>query len=221
MGASNRQSVAELPEEEHLRAAQYRLLARLLAWEADESVLRHASGFTGDDSPLGAALNALARVATRTTPAAVKAEYFELFIGIARGELLPYASYYLTGFLNEKPLARLRQDMAELGIARAEEVKEPEDHIAAICEMMAGLISGSFDAPADLETQRTFFDRHLALWAETFFADLEGARAAVLYAPVGTVGRVFMEIERTAFEMSGSQALRPAARPRVGYRSKG
>lgn len=211
----------ELPEEEQLRAAQYRFLARLLASEADESVLRQVSGFSGDGSPLGVALNALARMAAQTTPAAARAEYGELFIGIGRGELLPYASYYLTGFLNEKPLARLRQDMARLGIARAEEVKEPEDHIAAICEMMAGLIEGSFGAPADLATQQRFFDRHLAPWAETFFTDLEGARAAVLYAPVGTVGRVFMEIERTAFAMSGSQDLRPAARPRVGYRSKG
>jgi TorA maturation chaperone TorD len=164
---------------------------------------------------------ALAQVAARMTPAAAKAEYGALFIGMARGELLPYASYYLTGFLNEKPLALLRQDMARLGIARAENVKEPEDHIAAICEMMAGLIEGSFGAPADLETQRAFFDRHLACWAETFFTDLEAARAAVLYAPVGTVGRAFIEIERTAFEMSGSATLRPAATSRLGYRTEG
>jgi TorA maturation chaperone TorD len=82
-------------------------------------------------------------------------------------------------------------------------VKEPEDHIAAICEMMAGLIEGSFDAPADLETQRQFYERHLAPWAERFFTDLEGARSAVFYAPVGSVGRAFMEIEHTAFGLSG------------------
>lgn len=221
MEAISRQSPVDLPEEEQLRAAQYRLLARLLAVEADESVLRQLACLTGDDSPLGAGLASLARVAARITPAAARTEYLELFIGMARGELLPYASYYLTGFLHEKPLAQLRQDMARLGVARAETVNEPEDHIAAICEIMAGLIEGSFGAPADLETQRQFFDRHLASWAETFFADLEGARAAVLYAPVGTVGRAFMEIERTAFDMTGSATLRPAATPRVAYRTEG
>jgi TorA maturation chaperone TorD len=218
LGASSRQSITELPEEEQLRAAQYRLLARLLAREADESVLRQVAGFSGDASPLGAALNVLARIAARTTPAAARSEYGKLFIGIGRGELLPYASYYLTGFLNERPLVRLRQDMARLGIGRAQEVKEPEDHIGAICEMMAGLISGRFDAPADLGTQRWFFDRNLAPWADRFFADLEGARSAVLYAPVGTVGRIFMEIERTAFEMTGSPPVRPVARAHAGYR---
>lgn len=204
MGATtSRQSFEALAEEEQLRAAQYRLLARLLASAAEESDLRLAAGFRGDDSPLGASLGTLARVAARITPAETEREYFDLFIGIGRGELLPYASYYLTGFLNEKPLARLRQDMAGLGIARAEHVKEPEDHIAAICEMMAGLIEGSFDAPADLETQRQFYERHLAPWAERFFTDLEGARSAVFYAPVGSVGRAFMEIEHTAFGLSG------------------
>jgi TorA maturation chaperone TorD len=199
---SSRQSFEALPEEERLRAAQYRVLARLLASAADESDLRLAAGFAGDDSPLGTALGVLARVAARVTPAEVEREYFDLFIGIGRGELLPYASYYLIGFLNEKPLARLRQDMAELGIARAEHVKEPEDHIAAVCEMMAGLIEGSFGTPADLETQRRFYERHLAPWAERFFADLEAARSAVFYAPVGSVGRAFMEIEHTASGLS-------------------
>jgi TorA maturation chaperone TorD len=220
LGAINRQPIEELPEEEQLRAAQYRLLARLLASEADESVLRRLSGLTGDASPLGVGLEALARVAARISPAAARVEYGALFIGLGRGELLPYASYYLTGFLNEKPLALLRQDMARLGIARAQDVKEPEDHIAAICEMMAGLIEGSFGAPADLGTQRGFFDRHLAPWAETFFADLEKARAAILYAPVGAIGQAFMKIERTAFEMTGSAALRPAVMSRAECRTE-
>jgi TorA maturation chaperone TorD len=204
LGATtSRQTLEALPEEEQLRAAQYRLLARLLASPLDESLRRVLAGFAGDDSALGTALGALARVAARVAPAEAEREYFDLFIGIGRGELLPYASYYLTGFLNEKPLAKLRRDMASLGIARAEHVKEPEDHIAAICEMMAGLIEGSFGAPADLATQRCFYERHLAPWAERFFADLEGARSAVFYAPVGSVGRAFMEIEQTAFGLSG------------------
>jgi TorA maturation chaperone TorD len=187
-------------DEEALRAAYYRLLSRLLAAPPDQAVLDLAAGLQGDDTPFGHALGALGRLAARATPAAARDEYFALFIGIGRGELLPYGSYYLSGFLHERPLARLRQDMARLGIARAEEVKEPVDHIAALCEMLAGLIEGSFGAPSDLATQQRFFDAHLA-WAKLFFADLEAARAAVLYAPVGTLGRIFMEIETEAFAL--------------------
>jgi TorA maturation chaperone TorD len=187
-----------LPEE-RLRAHQYQLLARFLAAPPDAALLELAAGFTGDDTGLGRALAELALRAGRATTETASREYRDLFIGIGRGELVPYASYYLTGFLNEKPLAKLRGEMARLGIARAETVKEPEDHIAALCEMMAGLITGAFGAPLDLAGQRAFFDRHLAPWAPVFFEDLEKARAAWLYAPVGTLGRVFMAIEKTAF----------------------
>jgi TorA maturation chaperone TorD len=189
-------------EEDRLRAHQYQLLGRLLAGPADAALLRVASGLTGDETGLGRALAELADRARQTTPAAASREYHELFIGIGRGELVPYASYYLTGFLNEKPLAKLRSDMARLGIARADDVKEPEDHIAALCEMMAGLITGAFGAPLELRVQQTFFDCHLAAWAPVFFEDLEKAQAAWLYAPVGTLGRVFMGIEKTAFAMA-------------------
>jgi TorA maturation chaperone TorD len=187
-----------LPEE-RLRAHQYQLLARFLAASPDAAVLELAAGFTGDDTDLGRALAELALRAGRMTPEAASREYHDLFIGIGRGELVPYASYYLTGFLNEKPLAKLRGEMARLGIARAETVKEPEDHIAALCEMIAGLITGAFGAPLGLAGQRAFFDRHLAPWAPAFFEDLERAKSAWLYAPVGTLGRVFMGIEKTAF----------------------
>lgn len=198
-------SVASLPEidEEALRAGQYRLLSRLLAVPPDQEILDLVAGLEGDETPLGSALASLAACAARCTPREAEDEYFDLFIGIGRGELVPFASYYLTGFLNEKPLAKLRGEMARLGIARAENVKEPEDHIAALCEMMAGLIDGSFGAPMDLAGQRRFFDDHLAAWASRFFADLEAARRAVLYAPVGSLGRAFLEIERAAFDLSG------------------
>ena len=113
---------------------------------------------------------------------------------------MPYASFYLTGFLNERPLAALRTDLAALGVRRADANRDPEDHIAALCEAMAGLIEGDY-GPADLDTQRRFFDRHLAPWAPRFFADLERARASRLYVPIGTLGRLFMDIEATAFAM--------------------
>jgi TorA maturation chaperone TorD len=126
-----------------------------------------------------------------------------LFIGLARGELLPYASYYMTGFLNEKPLALLRADMAAQGISRAPNVYEPEDNIASLLEMMAGMIEGRFGAPASLEVQQTFFNRHIAPWAGHFFTDLEGAKGSVFYAPLGVVGKIFMTIEREAFRLGG------------------
>jgi TorA maturation chaperone TorD len=191
----------EILAEDRLRADQYRLLAALLAAPAEVGLLQLASSLAGDDTDYGRALTELAERAGRTTPETASREYHELFIGIGSGELIPYASYYLTGFLHEKPLAKLRGDMARLGIARAETVKEPEDHIAALCEMMAGLITGAFGAPLSLAAQRTFFDNHLDPWAPLFFQDLEKARSAWLYAPVGTLGRLFMGIEKTALMM--------------------
>jgi len=191
---------APAPEDE-LRARHYRLLARLLAAPPDDGMLGLLASLEGGGTRLGKAIGALGRAAATASPAAAEREYFALFIGLGRGELVPYASYYLTGFLNEKPLAKLRVDMSRLGIARADGVKEPEDHIAALCEMMAGLITGDFGAPLDVRGQRTFFDAHLAPWAGRFFEDLESAQTARLYRPVGTLGRRFLEIETEAFAM--------------------
>lgn len=192
----------DIAEEDRLRAHWYALLGRLLSSAPDAATLDVLRGLGGDDSELGKGIRALAAAARGVTPTAAEEEFFNLFIGVGQGELLPYGSYYLTGFLNEKPLARLRGDMAELGIARAENVKEPEDHIASLCEMMAGMITGAFGAPVELARQRTFFDRHIGCWAPRFFEDLEAARTAALYMPVGTIGKVFMGIEAQAFEMA-------------------
>jgi TorA maturation chaperone TorD len=203
-------AVAEAPagvaEEEVLRADLYDLLGMLLARPPSAELLGRVAALgcgrnAADGGALDQPVSALGRLARRTTPQAVRTEYDALFIGLVRGELLPYASYYLTGFLNEKPLAVLRRDMRRLGIARSPEVKDPEDHIASLCEMMAGLIRGRFGAPAALPAQRDFFAAHLAPWAGHFFGDLEGAKSAVFYAPVGAIGRAFVEIEREAFRM--------------------
>lgn len=192
----------ELPPEERQRAWFYGLLASLLAAPPAASGLALVAELEGDQSPLGKALGELAARAATAEPTAVRHEYEDLFIGVGRGELVPFASYYLTGFLNERPLARLRQDMARLGIARAERVHEPEDHIAALCEMMAGLIAGTFGEPLSLARQQQFFDSHLAPWAGRFFGDLEKARSGRLYAAVGTLGRTFVEIETAAFAIA-------------------
>jgi TorA maturation chaperone TorD len=195
---------ADVDEADLLRAQCYSLIAQLLARSPAQDMLARVAALGGDDTPFGAACARLAAAAAATNAQAAEREYFSLFIGVARGELVPYASYYITGFLNEKPLARLRADMQALGIARKPNVTEPEDHIASVCEMMAGLILGSFGAPADLAAQRRFFDRHLAPWAGRFFHDLEKAETASLYRPVGEIGRLFLAIEAEAFAMDAT-----------------
>jgi TorA maturation chaperone TorD len=194
----------EIAEEDRLRADLYNYLGAILSRPADEMLISQTAGLTGDESELGQAISTLARVAKVSKPKAVTSEYNKLFIGLGRGELLPYASYYLTGFLNEKPLATLRQDMTAQGMARADNVFEPEDNIASLMEMMGAQIVGRFGSPANLDQQKTFFNKHIAPWASHFFADLEAAKNSVFYAPVGTVGRQFMEIEAEAFRMGGS-----------------
>jgi len=192
----------EVSDEDYLRAQWYGLLARLLSAPPDQALLTIVRGLTGDDSELGRGIHTLATAARAATPEAVREEYFNLFIGVGRGELLPFASYYLTGFLNEKPLARLRDDMTELGIVRTDDVKEPEDHIASLCEMMSGLITGEFGEPVDLPRQRQFFATHIACWAPRFFDDLQAAESAAFYMPVGAIGSIFLSIESQAFEMA-------------------
>ncbi|MDI3334873.1 molecular chaperone TorD family protein [Defluviimonas aestuarii] len=194
----------EIAEEDRLRADLYGFLSALLAAPPDRVLLDKTAALHGDDSQLGRAIGTLAKLAKAATPVSAEREFNKLFIGLGRGELLPYASYYLTGFLNEKPLASLRKDMSALRISRAPNVYEPEDNIASLMEMMAGLITGQFGAPAALARQKEFFNRHIAPWAGHFFADLEGAKGSVFYTPVGTVGRLFIDIEREAFRMSGA-----------------
>ena len=191
----------ELSEEDTSRSAVYRLLGRLLIAPPDVSARAALAELRGDESALGQALNALAAETARTHQD-LEREYHDLFIGLGRGELVPYGSYYLTGFLNEKPLALLRRDMARLGIARRESVREPEDHVGAVLEMMAGLIDGSFAvAPGDIAAQQQFFATHVEPVAPRFFADLERAETARFYRPVARVGRLFLEVEASAFQM--------------------
>ena len=191
----------EIPEEDRLRADMYNFLGLLLANPPSKETLSKTAVLSGDDSAMGEAINAMARVAKASRPSAVESEFMALFIGLGRGELLPYTSFYLTGFLNEKPLAMLRQDMAGLRITRAPNVFEPEDNIASLLEMMGGMITGRFGEAVSLEAQAAFFNKHIGSWAEHFFSDLEAAKSSVFYAPVGSAGKAFIEIEREAFRM--------------------
>jgi TorA maturation chaperone TorD len=142
---------------------------------------------------------ALGEAASGTDVEQAGREYFDLFVGLGRGELLPYASYYLTGFLYERPLARLRADLQRLGIERQSGQSEPEDHAAILCEIMAGISGGHLAAPGGADQE--IFETHVAPWIGRFFADLERAERAPFYARVGTLGRTFMEIETAAFAL--------------------
>jgi TorA maturation chaperone TorD len=197
----DRTTGAELSEEDGCRSALYRLLGRVLVAPPDKSVLAGVAALEGDETALGRALSELAAAAA--SPQDLDREYHDLFIGLGRGELVPYGSYYLTGFLYEKPLANLRRDMAMLGIQRREDVREPEDHVGAVLEMMAGLIDGSFAARLnDFTAQQRFFATHVEPVAPRFFADLEKAKAARFYRPVARVGRLFLEVETFAFQLT-------------------
>ena len=199
---TDQQSVTEVAAEDMLRANTYALLASLFRAPPDAARLADLAKLGVDDTEMGRALGALGAAARDSMPEAIDDEYHDLFIGVGEGELTPYASYYLTGFTYEKPLAKLRIEMSELGIVKSDDVVEPEDHIAALCEMMCGLITGAFGAPADLARQQAFFDTHIAPWTERFFEDLETASSANFYKPVGTIGRLFMRIELQSFEMA-------------------
>ena len=181
------------------RAQEYALLAALLSRAPDAAFLQRLATLRGDPTPLGVAHLGLADAASSPDATKVEREFFDLFIGIGRGELMPYGSYYIAGFLHERPLARLREDLAALGIERAEGRYESEDHAAILCEIMSGLAGGQFAAPAGADCQ--LFEKHLAPWIGRFFADLEQTQAANLYRRVGTLGRVFMDIETQAFAL--------------------
>lgn len=182
------------------RAREYALLSTLLSRAPSDTLLARIALLRGDATPLESAHARLADAASTIAPAVVEREYFDLFIGLGRGELLPYASFYLTGFLNERPLARLRRDLAALGIERVENNFEPEDHAATLCEVMAALAGGSIPASAD--AQRLMFERHIAPWMGRLFADMEKAASANFYRPVGSLGRLFLEIEAEAFTLA-------------------
>lgn len=188
-------------DEDRLRADIYRLLARFLTQPPSQADLTFAKSLEGGDTAIGQGVRTFARIAGATETVEADDEYHALFIGVGRGELLPFASYYLTGFLHEKPLARLRNDMAALGIAANPDATEPEDHAAAVLDIMAGLIDGSFGEPLTLAKQREFYEAHVGCWMPLFFRDLEGASSSVLYAALAQIGTRFLEIESAAFEM--------------------
>ena len=195
---SVRSEEAFLRDEAHaMRAGVHELLASLLAREPGAETLERLRGIgevDASDGPLALGWELLRVAAGKTDPDRVRAEYNALFIGVGRGELVPFGSWYLTGFLMEKPLALLRADLERFGIERQGGVAESEDHVAALHEAMALIVRSPDDIPFD--AQRAFFDDHLAPWTARFYEDLQNASSADFYRAVGFFGASFVDIER-------------------------
>ena len=188
-------------ESQQIRASSYALLAALLAKPPGDELLAQLKGIEADKDDQKDIVNAwtmLRLAAERNQADSVADEYYALFIGIGRGELVPYASWYLTGFLMEKPLAHLRQRLAELGYERQEDVHEPEDHVAALCEVMGQLI---LDDDTDFETERVFYQEFIGNWMGRFFHDLQHTETSGFYRAVGQLGEAILDIENRYFSM--------------------
>ncbi|WP_417667040.1 TorD/DmsD family molecular chaperone [Roseibium sp.] len=192
----------EIMSEDADRAIMYGFLGRMLQAAPSDEDLATIRGLSSDDTPLGKGLASLAEAARETTAVELRRAYQDLFIGLGRGEFVPFGSYYLTGFLHEKPLADLRASMAGFGIERAEGVSEPEDHIAALMQMMEGLVLGDFGQVASLDEQKQFFTAHIGSWAGHFFKDLAASETSRFYSAVGALGEQFMAVEAEAFAMA-------------------
>lgn len=200
MNSINVTKESPIEVEDQLRADMYSFLASLLRAEPSADLIKQLTLLESDDTPIGKAIKILTKLASSLDLPSIRAEYLGIFIGVGRGEILPFASYYLTGFLKDKPLAKLRGDMQEIGIAVSSGI-DPEDHIATLFDIMAGLILGKFNRKFSIGEQRDFFNKHLAPWVDLLMRDIEASKIAVFYAPVGTIGREFIEIERSSFKM--------------------
>ena len=201
MSSNTANSIDIIDTEDQLRADMYSFLASLLRTEPNAELVNQLTNLESDDSPIGKSIKTLSKLASSMDLPTIRDEYVRIFVGVGRGEILPFASYYLTGFLKDKPLAKLRNDMKEIGIELAENVKEPEDHIASLFDMMSGLILGKFNKKFSISEQKDFFNKHLGPWVDLLMRDIESSKIAVFYSPIGTIGREFIEIERSSFSM--------------------
>ena len=201
LSSNTAKSIDIIDAEDQLRADMYSFLASLLRTEPNAELVNQLTNLVSDDSPIGKSIKTLSKLASSMDLPTIRDEYVRIFVGVGRGEILPFASYYLTGFLKDKPLAKLRNDMKEIGIELAENVKEPEDHIASLFDMMSGLILGKFNKKFSISEQKDFFNKHLGPWVDLLMRDIESSKIAVFYSPIGTIGREFIEIERSSFSM--------------------
>ena len=191
--------------EEIARAELYGLLARLWIAPPDAELLSQFRVAVTEAPQPGGFLEApwqnLVAAMRATTPEVAASEYDALFGGVGKPEVFLYASYYLAGFLHEKPLALLRTDLAELGLARIEDRGETEDHIAGVFEVMRYLIAGDDVAVSNLERQRRFFRAHVQPWVEQMLDAVAAQPRAVLYREVATLTRALLRVETQGFDM--------------------
>jgi TorA maturation chaperone TorD len=179
-----------------MREDVYALLSALLLQAPSEDLIRQLSDLSWVDgmSPaLSASLNTLRTAAGHCSHEAVEREFQDLFIGLGRGQVVPYASWYAENLLLGAPLVRLRSDLAKMRIRRRAKVCEPEDHVAALCETMALMIR---DPQISAAQQTAFFSRHMHPWMFRFFRDLQQARSAHFYRAVGRLGEHFLWVEK-------------------------
>lgn len=188
----------EATADDAVRANTYSLLATLLAKTPSQEILDLLKQIDvpaeASTTQMAASWQALRMAAERARVDELTDEYQDLFIGVGRGELMPYGSWYTTGFLMDRPLTVLREDLAALGFERQQEVYEPEDHVAALCETMGMIIRASEEIP--FATQRKFFGDHLGHWVGRFFEDLQSAKSARFYRTVGQLGEEFIVFEK-------------------------
>ena len=195
------EATGTLNDEDALRADIYALLAALLRQAPDAELLDWLGGLEtdADGSRLTLAWQALSQAATQTTPPTLERAHFRHLVGVIQGDVTPYASWYRQGELMEAALVELRRDLRALGFERSDQTHEPEDHLAAICEVMAMLVTD-----AATPRQSRFFFQHLAPWASHCFADLAKVNSE-FYAALGELGSAFMESEAARLKDAVSQ----------------
>jgi TorA maturation chaperone TorD len=188
--------------EETARADLYGLLATLFCAPPSQALIDTiASAQAEGNGILERTWAELAAVCKLARAEPVREEYDQLFIGVGKPEVMLYGSYYLSGFLMEKPLAALRTDLANLGLQRSESVVESEDHIATLCEVMRYLIASDDAVHANIATQKKFFADHMQAWVGDLCTALEAHPNAKFYLPVSHLARCFFEVEMQAFDM--------------------
>ncbi|MFT5810344.1 MAG: TorA maturation chaperone TorD [Rubritalea sp.] len=188
--------------EQQYRSSTYSLLGALLRAAPDQNLLNILSELVSandnsEDDAILLSMTALSLSAKMLAPDSIEDEYHQLLIGLGRGEVVPYGSWYLTGFLMEQPLSDLRDDLVLLGFERNDNICEPEDHAAALCEVFSLLISEG----SEIDQQHKFFKTHMAPWIGRFFDDLSDAKSAVFYKSVGRFGSAFIAFESEYFSM--------------------
>ena len=198
-----------LTPEDLARADLYGLLALLFYEPPSLELLKKIAQF-GQDTDLGiedessllyAPWQDLVKIAKSSTPEEWQEEYENAFIGVGKQEIFLYGSYYLTGFLNEKPLAALREALLNLGLQASDDISETEDHIACLCEVMRYLIAGEDLSICNLTQQKVFFNQHIRTWASELFEVLQNHPSLRFYNLVGALAATFFEIEGQAFDM--------------------